>query len=507
MSKASLATDNQFSDNRTALCTDFLCFSSLTHNTGLCNERLLLSRFKWVAMIATSISIKDFFMLTKKTSIAISTIVLCSFFNMEAKSDALQSQVTNENKIALVIGNQNYNPPYNLANPENDANDIKNALDQLGFKNIVYKLNTKPGEIEEAVSLFANSLSKDSIAVVFYSGHGAQLDNHNYLIPVGVNIQTKKDIKILGYDLNRLLDVMEDSENRINMIFLDACRNSPVKGIKGFRVEANGLAPLRASRGVIIGYATAPGSTADDNPNGPNGFYTASLKKYITMPGLEVETMLKYVGNEVSSVNEDQIPWVNSSFYGRFCFAGCEPQSPSTNQNQPTSSSINQNYNEDTSIQYDMILLQTSKGISARDALERLVKKGKPLNSTYLSAVDLSSAKASNAILPYAKIEWSNLFKSDFSYSDLSNISLFCTNLADANLSHANLEGAIIDGANVTRTDFSNSNIKAEQLKGTCVNFDESGNLLPKTNFNFDSSIFNKCKLPEHGIRNCLATK
>ena len=134
-------------------------------------------------------------------------------------------------RLALVIGNKDY-PRKPLINPINDARDIKATLEQLGFT-VIYRENANLAEMDSAVRSFVSSLNKDSVAVVYYSGHGAQADGANYLIPVGANIGSKAELKSRAYDAGIILAEMQDIGNRINIVILDACRNNPFKGARG----------------------------------------------------------------------------------------------------------------------------------------------------------------------------------------------------------------------------------------------------------------------------------
>jgi hypothetical protein len=224
----------------------------------------------------------------------------------------------NESRIALVIGNKDY-AKAPLENPINDARDMKSALEKVGFR-VIYKENANLAAMDEAVHQFVKSLGKESVGLVYYSGHGAQADDGNYLIPIDAKITSKAELKSRAYDAGIILGEMQEAGNKVNVVILDACRNNP---FKGFRGGADGLATMSGPKGSLIAYATAPGSVASDGASGHNGIYTAYLKQYILQPGLSIEEMFKKVLESVSEKNPDQTPWYNSSMTGTFCFAGC----------------------------------------------------------------------------------------------------------------------------------------------------------------------------------------
>jgi len=233
-------------------------------------------------------------------------------------------------RLALVIGNKDY-PQRPLINPVNDARDIKAALEQVGFR-VVYRENASLASMDSAVREFVRNLNKDSVGVFYYSGHGAQADGNNYLIPVGADIESKSELKARAYDAAIILGEMQEIGNRVNIVIIDACRNNPYKGSKGF---GDGMATMTGPKGSIIAYSTAPGAVADDNTSGRNGLYTAYLKKYLLQPGLSIEEMFKKVREGVVAENQDQVPWENSSIMGEFCFAGCRHEIPSTAAEMP----------------------------------------------------------------------------------------------------------------------------------------------------------------------------
>jgi uncharacterized caspase-like protein len=171
-------------------------------------------------------------------------------------------------RLALVIGNKDY-PHKPLVNPVNDARDIKTTLEQIGFR-VIYRENANLAEMDSAVRSFVSSLNKNSVAVVYYSGHGAQADGVNYLIPVAANIGSKAELKSRAYDAGIILGEMQDIGNSINIVILDACRNNPFKGARG---GIDGMASMAGPKGSLIAYATAPGSVADDNTSARNGLY------------------------------------------------------------------------------------------------------------------------------------------------------------------------------------------------------------------------------------------
>jgi hypothetical protein len=247
-------------------------------------------------------------------------VVLMLFLSWTVPALADKSHPLNASgeRLALVIGNKDY-PKRPLINPVNDARDIKAALEKVGFR-VIYRENADLAGMDNAVREFVHHLGKDTVGLFYYSGHGAQADGSNFLIPVGADIESKSELKARAYDASIILGEMQEVGNQVNIVILDACRNSPYKGLRG---TENGMASMFGPKGSIIAYSTAPGSVADDNTSGRNGLYTSYLKKYLVQPGLTIEEMFKKVRESVLEENRDQVPWENSSIIGQFCFAGC----------------------------------------------------------------------------------------------------------------------------------------------------------------------------------------
>ena len=226
-------------------------------------------------------------------------------------------------RLALVIGNANYTISP-LRNPVNDANDVAKILKKLGFQ-VILKTNANRSSMIKAIQKFGRRLHQADVGLFFYAGHGLQVYGHNYLVPVDANIQSEADIEHETVEAARVLKQMELSNNGINIVILDACRNNPYKrGIS--RDLTRGLARLDAPNGTFIVYATAPGDVADDG-KGLNSPFTKNLLWALkTMPHLKIEELFKKVAKnmiENSTHKNPQTPWRHSSLINDFCFTTC----------------------------------------------------------------------------------------------------------------------------------------------------------------------------------------
>jgi uncharacterized caspase-like protein len=225
-----------------------------------------------------------------------------------------------ETRIALVIGNSNYvNPDLRLANPANDAVAMQRALQAAGFQTIV-RLNATRVEVYRAVSEFGARLGRDprTVGLFYYAGHGVQVDGANYLIPVDADVQSVADLEANAFDVGKVLRAMQEAQNEMNIVILDACRNNPLPRTRGIE---RGLARMDAPSGTFIAYAAAPGHTAQDGVSGHNGVFTGELVKAMAEPGVPLEQMYKRV---IAAVKADtggtQQPWSEASIQGDFYF-------------------------------------------------------------------------------------------------------------------------------------------------------------------------------------------
>ncbi len=134
------------------------------------------------------------------------------------------------------------------------------------------------------------------------------------------NIATEGEVQFEGFNIDRLLAAMESADNAMNIMILDACRNNPLPKKARTANALGGLAEIKAPKGTLIAFATAPGSTALDG-EGRNSPYTKNLLKQLTVTGLTLEQVLKRTLKGVShDTQEQQVPWYSSSFSGDFYF-------------------------------------------------------------------------------------------------------------------------------------------------------------------------------------------
>ena len=244
-----------------------------------------------------------------------------------------------EPRTALVIGNAAYTDSP-LANPVNDARDIAKALQGMGFT-VTLRENLQKRAMEEVIGEFSRRLQQQrGVGLFFYSGHGAQINGRNYLIPVGTAIHSEADVVYEAVDAGRLLDHMEEAGNSLNVVILDACRNNPFgRGFQSTRGGGltRGLAQMDAPAGSIIAYSTAPGRVAEDG-SGRNSPYTSALLAVMGTPGLGIEQVFKQVRNRViQATGNKQVPWESTSLMGDFYFVTVQIAPPPAEVSKPAS--------------------------------------------------------------------------------------------------------------------------------------------------------------------------
>ncbi len=242
-------------------------------------------------------------------------------------------------RIALVIGNSNYIHTSSLANPENDAVSMTDALRDAGFS-VTKLLDADQPTMKKELLKFGRRLRGGNVeaGLFFYAGHGVQLHGENYLVPVDAKILDEDEIDLEAVNVNNFLQVMNSSNADINIIILDACRNNPFVGSS--RSTARGLAPVDAPKGTLIAYATAPGDVALDGV-GQNSPYTKALTAAISSGGgRTIESIFKTARSEVLAATGDkQVPWETSSITGDFYFHS-EPGVSAQNSGSMTSAPI-----------------------------------------------------------------------------------------------------------------------------------------------------------------------
>ena len=235
-------------------------------------------------------------------------------------------------RVALVIGNGAYANVRALPNPPNDARSVAKSLRDIGFA-VSEGIDLDRAAMQKMTRDFLRDAARARVAVVYYAGHGVQIDGRNYLIPVDVRLQGGGNFTEGMVDMDTILAGLDD-QVRTNILIFDACRNNPISkqvasAAPNRAIEAgSGLAaPTSLGSGATLGagtllaFATAPGQVALDG-EGANSPFSAALSRHIGTAGIEVQQMLTRVRAEVvAKTNGKQVPWSNSSLLGEVYLA------------------------------------------------------------------------------------------------------------------------------------------------------------------------------------------
>lgn len=245
-------------------------------------------------------------------------------------------------RVALVIGNSAYKHAAVLDNPVNDANDIAAALQKQSFK-VIKGIDLDHAGMLATIRKFSRALSKGDVGVFFYAGHGIQISGKNYLVPTDAKLTDSFGIDFELVRLSRIHQAMEQS-SKVNIIFLDACRNNPIARnlarSMGTRSAAvgNGLAVMESGIGSLISFSTQPGNVALDGRGMRNSPYSAALAKYISQgTGDITEILIKVRRDVMAATSQQQVPWEHSALTQQFYFKKPQatPQAPQSAANSP----------------------------------------------------------------------------------------------------------------------------------------------------------------------------
>ncbi len=221
-----------------------------------------------------------------------------------------------EQRTALVIGNGGYRAGP-LKNPNADAKLVAASLRSVGF-DVDERHDLDREEMVRAIRRFGDRLKEGGVGVFYFAGHGMQVDGRSYLVPIGAHIAVEADVGLEAVDATRVLARMEEADNDVNVVVLDACRNNPIASAT--RSREGGLAFVDAPTGTLIAYATAPGRTAADGA-GQHSVYSLAFAEELRRPGLRVEDVFKRVRKRVRTATRgQQVPWESSSLEGDFFF-------------------------------------------------------------------------------------------------------------------------------------------------------------------------------------------
>ncbi len=213
---------------------------------------------------------------------------------------ALCASAQEQPRLALVVGNAEYDHFGVLRNPGNDARDISASLSGLGF-DVTTVLDADCRTLFSAIRDFGDELARNpGVGLFYYAGHAIEAGGVNYLIPIDADIRAQDEVEFASIALDLVLSKMETAGNPTSIVVLDSCRDNPLPET------------ARGGGGSLVVYATEPGSTAADG-DGRNSPFTSAFLEHVGTPGLDVELMLRNVRRDViSTTGGRQTPWTNS---------------------------------------------------------------------------------------------------------------------------------------------------------------------------------------------------
>jgi tetratricopeptide (TPR) repeat protein len=226
-----------------------------------------------------------------------------------------------ERRVALLIGNGDYAGLPSLRNPANDASDLADALQGLGFE-VSLGIDLDRNGMINAVGRFVRAAREADVSLFFYAGHGFQIDARNYLVPVDADLRRPGAAIEETIGLTEITGALAGSDG-IHLFFLDACRENPLGalGTDATGAVRNGLAQVGDAAGFLFAFATQPDNVAYDGV-GRNSFFTQALLSHIGTPGQDIaSTMISVRRDVLAATGGRQVPWENSSLVRSFSFA------------------------------------------------------------------------------------------------------------------------------------------------------------------------------------------
>jgi len=225
-----------------------------------------------------------------------------------------------QKRVALVIGNSNYKSVPALPNPANDAAAVAATLKSAGFNIVDAKLDLPAASMRRALRDFADEARESDVAVVYYAGHGIEMEGTNYLIPTDARLERDTDVADELLPLDRVLSAVEPAR-ALRLVIVDACRNNPfadtMKRKDITRGISRGLGRVEpTTTNTLVAFAAKAGSTVLDGAVG-NSPYASALVKYIARPGLDLRRAFGFIRDEVlEATGNRQEPYLYGSLGG-----------------------------------------------------------------------------------------------------------------------------------------------------------------------------------------------
>ncbi|HDN27075.1 MAG TPA: caspase family protein [Thioploca sp.] len=232
-------------------------------------------------------------------------------------------RVASGTPVALVIANSQYQQGRLSRQPVNDGNAMKTVLKKLGFR-VIFKTELNEKAMNKATVDFSRCLQiSKGVGLFYFSGYGMQLYGTNYLLPINTSIMDQYDVEYDTFSVNKMLERLKKLKNKLNIIILDASRESPYPNF-GLR---RGLASMSPPNGFFISYPTEPDKIVLQTSRYKNSLYVRKIVQVLKKAKqnhTRIEDVFMQVTNAVEQESyKQQIPWYNGSSKKKFCFGGC----------------------------------------------------------------------------------------------------------------------------------------------------------------------------------------
>ena len=238
------------------------------------------------------------------------------------------------NRVALLIGNQQYDKENELEGPVAEIKALAKVLEELDFKLVIVEPNLKRGDMFEVLKEFKRKVGPGDLVLFYYTGHGMQVNNTNYLLPTDFVGDSDDDVVAYAMSATHVLNQLRKTGAKVRVMVLDACRNNRFKRDKSS--GSDGLATIVPTSGDLIAYSTGPNQTARDVKEGTFGLYMTHLLPELSRETVELRTAFENAKNAVKIAADQhgiqQDPWIHGNLYGGRLYLKGGPDSTDTTQ-------------------------------------------------------------------------------------------------------------------------------------------------------------------------------
>ena len=242
-------------------------------------------------------------------------LIISSLFCFCFSSQALAMK-----RVALIVGISRYQQVPQLENPSRDAQAVASLFKNANFDVVDSRHDLGIAELRRALREFAEISRDADISVIYYAGHGIEINGKNYLIPADAKLLSNFDVEDEAISLDRIIDAL-DGVKRLKLVILDACRDNPFAGamkrVVATRSVGRGLAKVEPTTSdTLIAFAAKAGAVASDG-DGVNSPFAAALVKHIAEPGLDLRLAFGRVRDDVlKATGNRQEPFLYGSLGG-----------------------------------------------------------------------------------------------------------------------------------------------------------------------------------------------